>query len=411
MSDGSARPQAVLFRLLFEAAPDAYLVLAPDLTIMAVNDAYLRATMTRRESIVGKPLFAVFPDNPDDPATEGTRNLRASLDMARKTGRPDTMPVQKYDIRRPDAEGGGFEERYWSPVNTPVLDSAGKLVCIIHRVEDVTEFVSLRKQGVDQQRLTEELQDLTGKIEAEIYQRARAVAESSRQLKEANAELESFSYTVSHDLRAPLRALQGFATALQEDFAAALPEGARRYTGRIVAAAQRMEQLVEDLLTYSRMSRAEVNLKRVDLGAVVDQALDTMAAEIRRRGASVLRDGSFPIVMAHRPLITQALQNLLSNALKFMPEGVTPLVRVSTENRGTQVRLVVHDNGIGVPEEFHDRIFKVFERLHGDDAYSGTGIGLAVVRRAAERMGGTAGIEASAEGSRFWIDLTRAVEP
>lgn len=386
-------------------------MLAPDLTIMAVNDAFLRATMTQRDSIVGRPMFEVFPDNPNDPATEGVRNLRASLEMARKTARPDTMPVQKYDIRRPDAAGGGFEERYWSPVNTPVVDAAGKIVCIIHRVEDVTEFVRLKQQGVDQQKLTEELQDLTGKIEAEIYQRARTVAESSRQLKEANAELESFSYTVSHDLRAPLRALQGFATALQEDFASALPEGAQRYCSRIVTAAQRMEQLVDDLLAYSRMSRSEVHLKPVELGVLVDRTIDTLSAQIEQRGASVLKQGNFPFVLAHRVLLSQALHNLLGNALKFMPEGVVPQVRVRAEDRGAQVRLVVDDNGIGVPEEFHDRIFKVFERLHGDDAYSGTGIGLAIVRRAAERMGGAVGVESTPTGSRFWIALSSAGKP
>ncbi len=399
---------AAPFRLLFEAAPDSYLVLTPDLTIIAVNDAYLRATKTQRDCIVGRPLFEVFPDNPDDPATEGARNLRASLEMALTTARPDTMPVQKYDIRRPDSEGGGFEERYWSPVNTPVLDSAGTLVCLIHRVEDVTDFVRLKQQGADQQRLTEELQELTGKIEAEIYQRARAVAETSRQLKEVNAELERFSYTVSHDLRAPLRAMQGFATALQEDFASALPEGAQRYCVRIVSAAQRMEQLVEDLLAYSRMSRAEVHLKPLDLGSLVERAIDSMAVQIGQRSASVLKQGEFPAVMAHRALLLQALQHLLGNALKFTPEGATPQVRVQAQERGAQVRMIVDDNGIGIPEEFHDRIFNVFERLHSDDAYPGTGIGLAIVRRAAERMGGAAGVEPTPAGSRFWIDLARA---
>src|SRR5713101_5194555 len=107
------------FRAVFESAPDRYLVLAPDLTIVAVSDAYLRATMTKREEILGRGLFDVFPDNPDDPAASGTRNLRASLDRVRENRVPDAMAVQKYDIRRPESEGGGFEERFWSPVNSP----------------------------------------------------------------------------------------------------------------------------------------------------------------------------------------------------------------------------------------------------------------------------------------------------
>src|SRR5664279_2812576 len=124
------------FRSLFESAPGLYLVLTPDLRIAAVSEAYLRATMTRREDILGKGLFEVFPDNPDDPAATGVRNLKASLDRVRRDRVPDTMALQKYDIRRPDLEGGGFEVRYWSPLNSPVFDEDQKLTYIIHRVED-----------------------------------------------------------------------------------------------------------------------------------------------------------------------------------------------------------------------------------------------------------------------------------
>src|SRR5919204_6135313 len=127
------------FRSLFESAPGSYLVLTPDLRIVGVSGAYLRATMTRREEILGRGLFDVFPDNPDDPAASGVRNLADSLDRVLKNRRSDAMAVQKYDIRRPESEGGGFEERFWSPVNSPVLEPDGELAYIIHRVEDVTE--------------------------------------------------------------------------------------------------------------------------------------------------------------------------------------------------------------------------------------------------------------------------------
>src|SRR5262249_11764722 len=120
------------FQGLFEAAPSLFLVLAPDLTILAASDAYLQATRTRSEDTAGRQLFDVFPDNPDDPHATGTRNLAASIDRAIRAGTPDTMAVQKYDIRRPASAGGGFEERYWSPVNSPVFDSQGKVSYIIH---------------------------------------------------------------------------------------------------------------------------------------------------------------------------------------------------------------------------------------------------------------------------------------
>jgi len=134
------------FQVLFESAPGSYLVLTPALTIVAVSDAYLKATMTKREEILGRGLFEVFPDNPDDPTATGVRNLRASLDRVLAHRVPDTMAVQKYDIRRSESEGGGFEERYWGPINSPVLGADGKVAYIIHRVEDVTEFICLKQE-------------------------------------------------------------------------------------------------------------------------------------------------------------------------------------------------------------------------------------------------------------------------
>jgi PAS domain-containing protein len=142
------------FRLLFESAPGLYLVLTPDFTIVAVSDAYLRATMTQRDDILGRGIFDIFPDNPEDPEATGVRNLRTSLQRVLQNKKPDTMAVQKYDIRKPESGGGGFEERYWSPVNAPALSSDNEVAYIIHRVEDVTDFVRLRQKDAEQ---TEEL--------------------------------------------------------------------------------------------------------------------------------------------------------------------------------------------------------------------------------------------------------------
>ena len=129
------------FQLLFESAPGLYLVLLPDLTIVAASNNYLSATMRRREDLIGVQLFEAFPDNPDDAAATGVANLRASINRVLKTRLADAMAVQKYDIARPSTEGGGFEERFWSPINSPVLGSDQQILYIIHRVEDVTEFV------------------------------------------------------------------------------------------------------------------------------------------------------------------------------------------------------------------------------------------------------------------------------
>jgi PAS domain S-box-containing protein len=179
-----------MFRRLFEALPGLYLVLAPDLTIVAVSDAYLHVTRTHREELLGRNVFEAFPDNPDDPHATGTKNLRASLIRVLESKVADTMAVQKYDIRRPESEGGGFEERYWSPINSPMLDEAGRVAFIIHRVEDVTEYVRIKEHRSEQRRLNEELQSRTHQMEAEIYRRAQEIQQSHAQLERRTRQLE-----------------------------------------------------------------------------------------------------------------------------------------------------------------------------------------------------------------------------
>ena len=165
------------FQALFEAAPTPYLVLAPpDFAIVAVNDAYLRATMSERGSLVGRTLFDAFPDNPDDPAATGVANLSASLARVLETRRADTMAVQRYDIPRPTAAGGGFEERWWTPVNTPVLGADGRVRFIIHRVEDVTETVRLRSAGEARDRLARDQQAVIDQLREANAAAARAEA-------------------------------------------------------------------------------------------------------------------------------------------------------------------------------------------------------------------------------------------
>jgi PAS domain S-box-containing protein len=177
------------FQAIFQSAPGLYLVLATDFSILAVSDTYLRATMTKREQILGKGIFEVFPDNPNDPSATGVRNLQSSLLRVLQDRVPDTMAVQKYDIRKPESEGGHFEERYWSPVNSPVLGPRGEIAYIIHRVEDVTDFVRLRQKELQQQELTEGLRDRAKKMETEVSLRAREVQEASLKIESTNQEL------------------------------------------------------------------------------------------------------------------------------------------------------------------------------------------------------------------------------
>jgi PAS domain S-box-containing protein len=177
------------FRVLFESAPGLFLVLTPRLDIVAVSDAYLSATMTKREEILGRGVFEVFPDNPEDPSATGVRNLRTSLERVLRERVSDTMAIQKYDIRKPESEGGKFEERYWSPVNSPVLGPDDEVAYIIHRVEDVTEFIRAKQQGLEQEKQARELRLRAGEMEVEVYQRAAEVQELNQRLDAANREL------------------------------------------------------------------------------------------------------------------------------------------------------------------------------------------------------------------------------
>ncbi|MEW6488281.1 MAG: ATP-binding protein [Thermodesulfobacteriota bacterium] len=235
----------------------------------------------------------------------------------------------------------------------------------------------------------------------------RALAASEAELRRHRDDLEAFAYTVAHDLRAPLRAMSGFAQALREDFGDRLGEEGRDYAGRVVEGARRMDALVEDLLQYSRLARADLSAAPVDLGGAV-QAAVADAAPLGQRGF-VTVEGPFPSILAHEAALRQVIANLVSNALKFVPPDREPRVRVRGEERDSRVRLWVEDNGIGIASEHRERIFRVFERLHRAEEYPGTGIGLAIVERAIVRMGGAVGVESEpGQGSRFWVELPGA---
>jgi signal transduction histidine kinase len=240
---------------------------------------------------------------------------------------------------------------------------------------------------------------------AELEERVRA---RTQELQELNTELDAFSATVSHDLRAPLRHMRSFASALLEDEADVLRPNGRDYAERIANAGARMEELVVDLLEYSRLSRAHLGLRPVPLGEAVDEAISVAAGE-GGQAEAIRVEGDLPAVVGHPKTLVRVIANLLSNALKFVAPGTTPQVVVTAEQVGPVIRLWVADNGIGVAPEYRDWVFRTFERLHGMETYPGTGIGLAIVRKGMDRMGGRAGIESVVgKGSRFWIELPAA---
>jgi len=284
---------------------------------------------------------------------------------------------------------------------SPLRDRDGRIIGASKIARDVTELRKAR--------------DAVARSHQELEQR---VTERTASLTRTVAQLEEFSYSVSHDLRSPIRAMQGYAQATLEDYGTLLDERGREFLGHIIRSGARMDRLVRDILTYSRIGRSEILLQPVSLDALVRDII-SQYPEMQHPHVSITVHPRLGNVFAHEPSLTQAMSNLLSNAVKFVASGVRPQIQVYAEelhrtdatNGGSSVRLWIQDNGIGVKPEHQQRLFGLFQRIHPDEKYEGTGVGLAIVRKALERMGGRAGLESHGVGSKFWIELPRAEPP
>jgi PAS domain S-box-containing protein len=415
------------FRTLFEAVPGLYLVLDRHLVIVAVSDAYARATRTHRETILGKGIFEIFPDNPDDPGADGVRNLRASLQHVLQSGLADAMPLQKYDIRKPDDEGGGFEARYWSPLNTPVKDADGELAYIIHRVQDVTDFVRLKQQGVEDSRLNETLREQAVSMEAELFARSRQVAEASAQLKTANEELARlyektreldelktrFFANVSHELRTPLTLILGPVDRLLES--GQLADGERQAVQVIQRNARLLHRQVDNLLDIAKLEagRMQVHYSEADLAELLRllaSHFESVAAD--RRIRFELDIPATLSTQVDEEKLQRIVLNLLANAFKFVADGGR--VAVALEAVGDNVAIRVSDNGPGVPEALREAIFERFRQVEDGAGrrFGGTGLGLAIVREFVLLHGGQVAVgEAVGGGAEFVVVLPRRAPP
>jgi PAS domain S-box-containing protein len=253
--------------------------------------------------------------------------------------------------------------------------------------------------------------DITARKQAEELMRSEAqrldalVQQRTARLQETVGELEAFSYSISHDMRAPLRAMQGYARALLDDHKERLDSEAQQYLDRIARAANRLDALVQDVLSYTRVAKGEIELHRVDLERLIDDILSTRP-EFQEPQSRIRVEKPLHRVLGHEAYLTQCITNLLGNAVKFVVEGTVPEVRIRSERLDGKVRLWFEDNGIGIDPAHHQRIFQIFGQVYPEKKYGGTGIGLAIVRKAAQRMSGDVGLESQIDkGSRFWLIL------
>lgn len=282
---------------------------------------------------------------------------------------------------------------FWLHDSITVVEQDGRLMLLGVAI-DVTA----------QRRAQEQLRAAQGALEQQVEQR-------TAELRRTITELEAYSYSISHDLRAPLRAMIGFAELALNVGGEQMPARSRDFIERVLSGGRRADRMVQDLLSYSRVSRANFKLEPVDLEKLARQIV-SQSPEFQPPRAEVTVQSPLLPVLGHEVLLSQALTNLLSNAAKFVAPGKVPQVRLRTEPVGPQVRLWVQDNGIGIEPHQLGRIFGIFERIHSHEQYEGTGIGLALVRKAVERMGGSVGVQSTpGQGSAFWLQLQAANSP
>jgi signal transduction histidine kinase len=415
------------FQLLFESSPGSFLILRPDsdFTIVGVTNDYLRDTLTKREHILGKPVFDAFPDNPHTPEANSTRNLRASLQRVVATKSPDTMAIQRYDV--PNRDGRGFELRYWSPVNTPALSPEGELLYLIHRVQNVTDYIRLAEENEARQKESAALSEQNRKMEAEILQRSRELDVKNQQLRHANEELtryasqardearnkDEFLAMLAHELRNPLA---GISTALQL-LGIISNDAAKAVQLREVCQRQlnNLTRLVDDLLDVSRVSRGAVDLREepLDLRDIVESALHAVRGLLDDRGLAVstsITSGTYRM-LGDATRLEQVFTNLLTNAAKFTDDGGTVEIVLARETQGNAhwAVLQVKDTGRGIPADKLSIIFDMFVQVDTtiDRGQGGLGIGLTLVQKLVELHGGTVCAQSAGPGygSTFTVRL------
>ncbi len=371
------------FRIMVEQARDyAIFMLDHEGNISSWNSGAERILGYTELEILGQHSALLF--TPEDRA-EGIPELE--IETSKKTGR---ALDERWHLRK---DGSRF---FCSGYMFSLRDEQGNLRGFTKIMRDITE----------RKRWEEDIQRLNQELESRVEQRTAA-------LRDSYDQMETFTYTVAHDLRAPLRAMLGFSQAILEENQQILDPTSRDFLQRIIRASHRMDSLIQDLLAYSHIARTDLKFEVIGLQSVINDVMNGITDELQMKHIKFIADGIFPSVNGHRTTLRTVVSNLVNNAVKFSSRKDSPTVELRAETKEYEgepfVRLWVIDNGIGIAPGHHERIFRVFERLHGQDSYAGTGIGLAIVKKGVERMRGRVGVESELnEGSRFWIELPAA---
>jgi PAS domain S-box-containing protein len=400
--------------MVFEDKP-AMQVIAHDITARVAANEALRQSEESKSAILETALDAIISIDHEGLVQEWNPAAQRIFGYSRSEALGRSMD----ELIIPRA----LRETYQDGLANYLITGAGSLlgrpIELTLRRLDGTEFRAelaiSRVPSEEPRRCTALVRDITKQREAEAEIRRlnacleRRVQERTAQLQATNQELEAFSYSVSHDLRAPLRAMQGFTTILVNDYAANLDVRGEDYARRVREAADRMDKLIQSLLDYGRLGHQEFPLHRVNLEAHVDTAVSDLVQK-GKVNADIQLARPIPDVIANGFLIDQVLKQLLTNAVTFTGNE-KPRVEIRGESHDSMVRLSVQDNGIGIAPEYQEKVFRLFERLQPNEIVPGTGIGLALVFKAVQRMKGSVGVHSKpGKGSRFWVDLPAATD-
>ena len=366
--------QAVAFNTLLSSISDMTFTFDRDLRFGYANQSVEALYGKKPEELIGKNFADL--DYPE----ELTVRIRQNLRQVFETGQP-----VKDETRFPDAAG---EIGFYEYIFNPIVAADGSVEMVVGSAREITE----------RKRAEQEIQKLNETLE-------QRVAERTAELKTANKELEAFSYSVSHDLRAPLRAIDGFSRALLEDCAEQLDETGRNYLSRVCAASAHMAQLIEDLLNLSRLSRSEMRYRTVNLSVMARQIIDAMRESEPGRAVKFHLEDDV-VVKGDERLLRIALQNLLGNAWKFTSKREGAEIAFGQIEHAGKTEYFVRDNGAGFDMAYADKLFGVFQRLHSLQEFDGTGIGLVIVQRIVHRHGGFIRAEAEVgKGATFYFTL------
>lgn len=350
------------FEKIFETAMGLQLILLPDsprFTIVAVSEPYLKAVQKNRDQMLGKSLLEVFPK------TKDADELIISLNQAIKTQMPATFSLQILFAKQPGTEAPEFKADFWNLTNTPVLDGSGQILNLVHRIE-----------LADPQALA--LVEAKELLEARVNKR-------TQDLLRSNTELEQFAYIASHDLQTPLRHISSYVQLLTNKIRKTntLDDKSEKWIKYILSGTVQMKNLISDLLSYSRIGRVDIKVEEINTVEMISRIKDELKDSIHKTKATIFFD-QLPMVFGIKSQIEQLFLNLIDNAIKFRATGVDPIVTIKVEDLEAFWRFSVSDNGIGVDSKYFERIFLMFHRLHSQDEYLGTGIGLAICKKIVE---------------------------